>query len=723
MVFMKKRKSTTRLPSLAVITALIPGIITLFFARSTVTVFEPPKFWLFQALVMGTLAAHVVDNLSKGNLRLVRWPLMLPVLVLNGVLIAALVGSLSPRWSFWGSYERAQGILAWLTLSLFAYLVYEFRIHKNFDEFLLLSLVGSSACVIVYGLLQSAGLDPWQWKVEEGSTPVFSTLGRSNYLAGYLMLIIPLTFGRLVKAHQQWQKAGLGLLLIGQLLVLVFSRSRGGWLSCGATVVIGLVAWGLLQHNPRWCAIGAIIAGLALATLLALNLLDMPEPIRQNPLLARLSTLHQTDAGSLAARLTIWKASLTLISQRPLLGHGPGTFTLAFAHVYPPELVYYQGREVMVDHAHNLWLQLGVEGGILGVIVLLILSLAIWRVGIRSLRGIQQPEAQFQQLSLLLALVANAFMDLLQPPTAATLIITWALYSLIVPAPTQKNSVVRLHSKTVPQRQLVAAVIAVAGMLLISALCLRPTLADYQMARGLQQGDFSAIEQAQQVLPWQDTYFHQGGRFMADSGTESGFSSAESQFLRAIKLCPAQPLYWADLGILYTVWAHHDPVYLEKAEIAYQKALAINNNQSMWLRGLGQVYVLRNEWERAEYTLQRAIALDATDAQAYMLLGDLYYVRERFSEAVLAYGHAHDLFPEMALPLAGLGRSYYRLGQCKDALTPLEQSHQIEATGPLTYQALAACYREFGQDDKADRIIDEGLQLYPQAESLLQMLP
>ncbi len=720
---MKKRKYTTKLPSLAVITALIPGAIALFFARSTVTVFEPPKFWLFQALVMGMFAAYVVVNLWKGNLRLVRWPLMLPVLVLNGVLITALVGSLSPRWSFWGSYERAQGVFTWLTLSLFAFLVYQFRVLEGFDKLLCASLIGSSIWVVFYALLQAIGFDPWQWRIEAGTTPVFSTLGRSNYLAGYLALLIPLSVGSLAIVRPKWQQVSLKLLIVGQVLVLIFSRSRGGWLTCGITMVIGMVVWGLLQRNFRWCAAGIIIAGLALAALLALNLQDMPEPIRHNPLLARLSTLHQTDAGSLAARLTIWKAALALILQRPLLGYGPGTFALAFARVYPPELIYYQGREVMVDHAHNLWLQLGVESGIFGFLALLILSLVIWKSGVRSLKRIQQPEAQFQYLSLLLALIANTLMDLLQPPTASTLVITWTLYSLIIPAPLQKKSIVRSHSKAVPQRQLIAVAIAIVALLLLVGLCLRPVLADYQMAHALQQRDFKAIERAQKWMPRQDVYFQQGGRFMADLDTESGFANAELQLLRAIELCPVQPMYWADLGVIYLAWARYDPIHLGKAETAYQQALAINNNQAMWLRGLGQVYFLRNEWERSEYTLQRVISLDATDAQAYMLLGDLYYVQERFSEAALAYMYSRDLWPEAALPLAGLGRSYYRLDQCEDAIAPLEQSLQIEPTGPLTYQALAACHIELGQIDRADSIINEGLEIYPQADVLLEMLP
>ncbi len=58
-------------------------------------------------------------------------------------------------------------------------------------------------------------------------------------------------------------------------------------------------------------------------------------------------------AGSEAARLTIWRATLTLLPQRLALGFGPETMFQAFAPVFPPELVYYQGRHLLVDRAHN----------------------------------------------------------------------------------------------------------------------------------------------------------------------------------------------------------------------------------------------------------------------------------------------------------------------------------------------------------------------------------
>ena len=721
---MKSAIKTGTLPVIAVGLALLPAAVVIVCDRGTPTVFEPAKLRLLQAGVAILATTYLSTGLYRRILVVPKWPLALPTLVWLGVLTAALVASLSPHWSLWGSYERAQGLFTWIALAGFAFLVYRFSAHEAFVERLLSCLVGSSALVVGYALLQAVGLDPWSWHIEEGTEPVFGPLGRGNYLAGLLVVIIPLTVGKAARTTTRWQRIALLALVAAQGLVFVLSRSRGGWLALGAVTVVGLVAWGLLQREPRWWISGLVVGGIALIGLLALTLLpELPASVSQVALLNRLAALDGADAGSVAARLTIWRTSLELIRQRPLVGHGPGTFALAFAGVYPPELVYYQGRQVMVDHAHNLWLQLGVETGISGMVAMLGLTGTVWWLGLRRLLSLERGHARILQFTLLAALLANTLMDLAQPATAATLVITWALFSLVLPpvASDGKTAVARIRA---PGRARVAAILlAFLGAAVCIGLCLRPALADHQMARGLERGDPGAIAKAQALMPRQDIYYHKGGRFAADLQTPDGFVSAEAQFLRATELCPAHPLYWADLGTLYLAWANYDVAKLSKAEEAFERALDINDTQALWLRGLSRVYVTRGAWEEAEATLTEVVALDATDAQAYLLLGDVYYLQGRFSEAVSAYHSARKWWPDGALPLAGLGRSYYQQGRCTEAIPVLEESLRREPTGPLTFQALAACYTLQGQTGKAMQSLQQGLSLYPQAGALLEMLP
>lgn len=697
---------------------LLPLVVVLGFYRGTLTVFEPVKWWLFNSGVWILGGAHLINILRQHEPQTHPWPLLVPAAFSLSALTVAMLFSMAPRWSLWGSFERAQGLLAWTALACYAYLVYQYRAQHGFKERWLKTVVFSSVPVVSYALLQSVYLDPWTWQVEAGSSPVFGTLGRSNYLAGYLVLVMPLTVIETARRGLSWpQRLMRILLLLAQTVALLLSKSRAGWLAYGMILTVGLIGWGILRQRRRWWLVGLGIGLMGLGGLLGLNFGDAIPPAWQtNSIIARLSTLHVTQAGSIAARLTIWRTSWTLLKQRPLLGSGPGTFALAFARVSPPELIYYQGRETMVDQAHNLWLNLGVESGLLGTLALLALYATVAYYGWRQLRALASPTAQLRHFALLLALLGNALMDLTQPPTAATLALTWGLFSFVLPPPpTPERNPKRLNS---PQHRWISFGVTLIMLCGLSWFSFRPALAGHWLARGIRTANPAAITRAQRWMPHHDVYYQKGGRFFAEQRTPESLAQAVTQLKRALALNPAQPAYWADLGTIYLTWGQHDATKLPLAETAFEVALDFNTDQTLWLQGLGKVYIAQGHLTAAESTFKRVVALDATAAQAYLHLGDLYYNQRRYNEATLAYMYARDLWLESAIPLAGLGRALAQQGRCADALPWLTQSLEIEPTGPVTYQALVRCYQATGQMGQAEAILKEGLQLYPQAQIL-----
>jgi O-antigen ligase len=703
--------------------ALLPALVALFFDRGTTTIFEPDKLALFRALVL--LLVGWQSSLVALGLRPAprRWPLALPALALLGVAVLATFFSVAPRWSIWGSYERGQGLLTLLAFVAYARLVHGYRATCPLEEWIPRTVVLGSVAVVLYALAQAAGLDPLDWQVEAGSFPVFGTLGRSNYLAAFLVMVMPLTAGWLVACREGWRRWGLGGLLLAQALALLLARSRGGWLALGAAVPVAMVAWGTLRRARRWAIGGVSLAVLGIALLLALNVAARAGLAwAEWPLLERLASLHQTDVGSTAARVTIWRASLRLIGRRPLLGHGPGTFAPAFARVYPPELIYYQGRQTMVDRAHNEWLNLGVEMGGLGLAAAAWLQAVVWIGGLRRLRDLSQPGQQAWQLGLLVSLLANSLLRLVSPPTAAPLVLSWALYSLVLPPPATAAWEPRPGEQT-PGRQWAAAAIGLLTLAGAGWLYLRPAMAEHTFARGLRRGDMATVARAERWVPGQDVYFHQGGRLAAEVGGPEGLTQAARQMAHATDLCPVQPLYWADLGTVYLAWSAQDPARLAQAEAAFEAALAISPRQPLFLRGLGQVYLAAGRYAEAEATLRQVVGLDATDGRVYVSLGDLYYAQGRYEEAALAYMYGRDLWPGSPIPLAGLGRAYGALDRCEDAVVELERSLSMGPSGPLTFVALAGCQARLGDTDAAAGTIRQGLRLYPGNEELQAASP
>jgi O-antigen ligase len=346
--------------------------------------FELSKAVLLRALVllMGLAAlVQVIEGRRNGP----HHPLLWPALAFGLALALATALSINPRASLWGSYERQQGLLTLSAyLALFLLTAANLRTRAQAER-LWAALVWSSTPVVAYGLLQAVGLDPLDWRTDAAS-PVLSTVGRANFLGSYLVLVVPLTAGRALSARRRWPY---GLLLAGQLACLALTQARGAWVGLGAAALTFGLVWAAATRNRRLALVTLALAVLAVGFVALLNLPGGPlAPLAHLPGLDRLATLTRTNAGSTAARLTIWRATLPLVIARPWLGYGPETMRPVFARVFPPQLVYYQGRHVTVDRAHNLWLDLGMSAGLAGIVAFGALLAGFGRMVWRGLRNV-----------------------------------------------------------------------------------------------------------------------------------------------------------------------------------------------------------------------------------------------------------------------------------------------------------------------------------------------
>jgi hypothetical protein len=114
----------------------------------------------------------------------------------------------------------------------------------------------------------------------------------------------------------------------------------------------------------------------------------------------------------------MWQGAWQLIRERPLLGWGIGSFPLEQTRTVPfaqsRELVQRMGPSLQ-EQAHNEYLQIGAELGVLGLALYLWVLGAFFHTGLRALR---QREGGFRKLVLLgcLAGVAGQMLDALSNP-------------------------------------------------------------------------------------------------------------------------------------------------------------------------------------------------------------------------------------------------------------------------------------------------------------------
>ncbi|MGC9358224.1 MAG: O-antigen ligase family protein, partial [Anaerolineae bacterium] len=390
----KRSPEASNLDGVAQALVMVAVSIPVLFNPWGANAFELPKALAIRTVAILLGVVTLANAAEKGHLGGKRLPLhVIALILLTVVLIAATLFSINPRLSLWGSYNRQQGLVTLTSYAiLFLSTAYVLGNRAHIDRLWTLLVMGSVP-VVTYGLLQACSLDPLEWQTDAAS-PVLSTLGRANFLGSYLTLIIPLTFGRILLGRH---RLPLVLLLAGQGICLLLTQARGAWVGSGAGFIAGLLAWGYSKRDHRPFVAAVVTTVLVASFIVVLNLPGGPlAPLASLPGLNRLATLFQTRAGSTAARIAIWRATFPLIAHHPWLGYGPETFRLVFARVFPPQLVYYQGRGVIIDRAHNLWLDLAVNAGLPAVLALLLL---IFDLGKRIRRGLHNATAPWQTVA------------------------------------------------------------------------------------------------------------------------------------------------------------------------------------------------------------------------------------------------------------------------------------------------------------------------------------
>lgn len=241
------------------------------------------------------------------------------------------------------------------------------------------------------------------------AAPPSATFGNRNLAAEAVVFLLPASLLHLALARS-WPALGIGgAALAGSLTFLVFARSRASWLAASAELLVCLVlVWrhrrglsALLPTRTRWVA----AAALATAVLLVAGrgggnavgrILD--EKVIGRSRIA-ISDIRESGFVGLArseARPVLFLHALHLTASHPVRGVGLAGFGACFPgsrlaeNQHPGTYL-----NVFTSHyanAHNDWLQLACELGLVGFGLLFVSLWLAWRVVATALRTDAPPE-------------------------------------------------------------------------------------------------------------------------------------------------------------------------------------------------------------------------------------------------------------------------------------------------------------------------------------------
>ena len=257
-----------------------------------------------------------------------------------------------------------------------------------------------------------AGLGLWQYIGGTGEQVRWGTYANHNHYAGFLEMALPFAIMHPVavlrRARSRWHSsvapaiAASGMCALPLLIFagIILSLSRMGFIAtCSSLFVMGAftlgttqIGWVTESRRRRWVTV-VILAALVLAGFALLP------PDR---LIQRFATFASPDGLTSDGRANFWAETIPLIKAYPVFGCGLGGYVTAFSRFK------ISGMLLTVDFAHNDYLQLLAELGLIGFAIGAALAFSVVRAALRGAVNPADPDARYFAVACLGALSAIA---------------------------------------------------------------------------------------------------------------------------------------------------------------------------------------------------------------------------------------------------------------------------------------------------------------------------
>lgn len=306
-----------------------------------------------------------------------RLPWKGPVIVLVYLSLQSLFLSI-PKHTF---QEHGLRIVAYCC----AFLLVSYTVQRRNDfRKIALFVVGLGLVEAVYGLVQYLSNSHYIFAYEKQAylSRASGTYVNPNHFAGFLGMVLPIAFsfvlfnverGTLKKGSNDTSDRIMSVTLFSIISLLIFSgiivsQSRMGIIAAVFTLSI----MGILWESSSW---HRYVVATMLIVFFGVSLL-IGIWIGLEPVVDRYETLES----SLEGRQNIWIDSLSMIKENPFLGTGMGTFR----DVYTKHQTVFLTKTVV--YAHNDYLQIASEWGIVGAALIFGLIFYVLFRGLVSVR-------------------------------------------------------------------------------------------------------------------------------------------------------------------------------------------------------------------------------------------------------------------------------------------------------------------------------------------------
>jgi O-antigen ligase len=244
----------------------------------------------------------------------------------------------------------------------------------------------------IFALVQNFAWDGrFYWLRPTESPSPFGPFANHNHFAGYMEMLIPVPVGlmiaRAVRSETRWLY-GFAAMMMG--VATVVSLSRGGMIGLAAAMSFILLMSTRLRKPIGKASFGrrlpqiasqAVIVAVLVAVIMAGIFWIGAEPVINRVAQGQPASAQLQTESFFSSRGWVWRDTLTMIGANPFFGVGLGAYGTAFP-------VYTQSDgSLRVPQAHNDYLQIVADCGIVGGLIGLWFIALIFRAVLRGLKS------------------------------------------------------------------------------------------------------------------------------------------------------------------------------------------------------------------------------------------------------------------------------------------------------------------------------------------------
>lgn len=456
-------------------------LVPLFFTSVNYELFEFNKILLVYLFASFNLCLWILKKYVSGNWKVDKSPFDIFLLIFLAGQALSFIFSIDRHTSFFGYYSRFNGGL----LSLIAYAVIYKVIADQQDIRLVKQLIYttliSGTIVALYAILEHFGysfsclmftgkFNVACW-IQDVQNRVYATLGQPNWLAAYLIVLIPLTWALTLIAELSIKNKELSNKFLYRFMrysvfcilysTLLFTKSRSGFL--GFAVSFALF-WSLALFQLKKQTLKPFVIFTSLIIILAVVfgtpfgnvslLINKMKPIsftsqqatinNQQPAIVPVSPGPQLEVGGTESgeiRKIVWKGAIEIFKHYPLLGSGPETFAYSYYQFRPIEHNLVSEWDFLYNKAHNEYLNYLATTGAIGLGAYLLFCGTFLVYVIKSTKSqipnnkqIQNNNIEIQNNRLIAIALLSGFIGILVSNFFGFSVVVSNLYLFTIPA-------------------------------------------------------------------------------------------------------------------------------------------------------------------------------------------------------------------------------------------------------------------------------------------------